>query len=85
MIPIFTRQPYPEGDARPTPDTTLTLTLSGASGRQQFHDNVDVASVLADRELPPAPVAKPFPVRVTPKESSITAAIARIASGRRAA
>ncbi|HET9545670.1 MAG TPA: hypothetical protein VK896_00630 [Gaiellaceae bacterium] len=44
-----------------------------------------MASVLADRELHPAPVAKPSPVRVTAKESSITAAIARIASGRRAA
>lgn len=44
-----------------------------------------VASVLADRELPAAPVAKASLVRVATKESSITAAIARIASGRRAA
>lgn len=50
-----------------------------------FHDNEDVASVLAVRESSPATVAKPSLVPVATKESSITAAIARIASGRQAA
>jgi len=62
----------------------LTLTLSGASARQRFADNVRVASLLAIRELSPATSAKPSLVRVAAKESSITAAIARIASGRQA-
>ena len=62
----------------------LTLPRLGAYDRQRPDDNSHVASSLAIRELSPATTAKLSLARVAAKESSITAAIARIASGRRA-